>query len=109
MVGNMGIKRLLFFILALLLTLMILSGCVPGDGQASITNPSGFLSGVWHGWIAPVTLIIGFFNSNIRIYEIYNTGHWYDIGFYIAILGGFGGFALTRKRKKVEKHEHHYH
>jgi hypothetical protein len=33
---------------------------------------------------------------------VYNTGWWYDFGFYIAIVGGFGGFALSRKKKRKE-------
>jgi hypothetical protein len=36
----------------------------------------------------------------IAIYEPVNTGFWYDFGFYIAILGGFGGFSLVRKKHK---------
>ena len=101
-------KRIVPILFLLLASILLFTACVPGDGTASATNPAGFLWGVWHGWIAPVSLIIGFFDSNIRVYEPFNTGHWYDVGFYIAMLGGFGGFALSRKRK-VEKHEHHHH
>ncbi len=96
-------KRLIPIFLMVLATLLLMTACAPGDGQASPENPAGFFWGIWHGWIAPVSLIIGFFNKNIRIYEVFNTGHWYDVGFYIALLGGFGGFALTRKRKKEKE------
>ena len=99
-------KRMLFLILLLLSILLLLTACAPGDGHATPQDPAGFLWGVWHGWIAPVSLIIGFINPDIRIYEPINTGHWYDVGFYIALLGGFGGFALTRK-KRGEKRDHH--
>ncbi len=101
-------KKWLPLLLLALLATVLLTACAPGDGHATPDNPAGFLWGVWHGWIAPVSVIIGFFNPNIRVYEVYNTGHWYDVGFYIALIGGFGGLALTR-RKKVEKHEHHAH
>jgi len=83
-----------------LIGLMLLSACVPGDGKHTIEQPAGFLWGIWHGWVAPISLIIGIFDADIRLYELNNTGWWYDFGFYIAILGGFGGLSLSRKKKK---------
>ena len=81
-------------------SILILSACAPGGGSSTVDDPAGFFMGIWHGWIAPISLIVGFFNSNIRVYEIYNTGWWYDFGFYIAIIGGFGGLSLLRKDSK---------
>ena len=72
---------------------------MPGDGTYGIDDPAGFFWGVWHGWIAPISLIWGFFNSGIRIYEVYNTGWWYDFGFYMAIISGFGGLSFFRRNK----------
>ncbi len=97
-------KKVLLLILALLLVvfLLALSGCIPGDGRNSPTQPAGFLWGIWHGWVAPFSLIIGLFNNQIRVYELFNTGWWYDFGFYMAIIGGFGGLSLFRRRKKEE-------
>lgn len=92
-------KRWMIGIL-LVFVLIGLSGCLPGDGSATSTDPAGFFWGIWHGWMAPLTLIIGIFDSDIRVYELYNTGWWYDFGFYIAIISGFGGLSLSRKRKK---------
>ncbi|HDQ44191.1 MAG TPA: hypothetical protein ENN17_01665 [bacterium] len=79
---------------------LLLASCAPGGGRYRKDRPAGFLSGIWHGWIAPVTLIVGIFDGNIRVYEINNSGWWYDFGFYIAIIGGFGGLSLTRKKRK---------
>lgn len=92
-------KRWMIGIL-LVFVLIGLSGCLPGDGSATSTDPAGFFWGIWHGWMAPLTLIIGILDSDIRVYELYNTGWWYDFGFYIAIISGFGGLSLSRKRKK---------
>lgn len=87
---------LILFIFALLLSI---SGCVPGDGSNSYTHIAGFFTGIWHGWIAPFTLIYSIFDHNIGIYEIYNNGFAYNFGYYMAIISGFGGLALSRKKK----------
>lgn len=95
-------KRYFFVIVMMFLLTALLSGCIPGDGASNAENTAGFFSGIWHGWIAPISLIIGVFNHDIRVYEIYNSGWWYDFGFYIAVISGFGGLSLFR-RKKVER------
>lgn len=93
-------KRKIIPVMALILGVaLLLAGCIPGDGSYE-DKPAGFLSGIWHGWIAPVTLIISIFNHNIRIYEVVNTGWGYDFGYYIAVISGFGGIALTRRRAR---------
>lgn len=95
----MNKKYLILSILIILIT-MLLTGCMPGGGRYTFKDPAGFLSGIWHGWIAPISLIRGIFNPDIRIYEPINTGWWYDFGFYMAIISGFGGLSLTRKKSK---------
>jgi hypothetical protein len=89
------VKGLLFISI-----LFVLTGCVPGNGTYEGAKQANFLSGIWHGWIAPFSLIYGLIDNNIRIYEVYNTGWWYDFGYYIAVIGGFGGFSFFRKTKK---------
>ncbi len=91
-------SKKLIWILVLLLSMVILSGCIPGDGKHTEERPAGFFWGIWHGWIAPISLIGGLFNKNLRVYEVFNTGWWYDFGFYVAIIAGFGGLSLTRKK-----------
>ncbi len=91
-------SKKLIWILVLLLSMVILSGCIPGDGKHTEERPAGFFWGIWHGWIAPISLIGGLFNKNLRVYEVFNTGWWYDFGFYVAIIAGFGGLSLIRKK-----------
>lgn len=88
------------FLYLLLVFVFLLTSCMPGQGEYETNHLAGFFAGVWHGWIAPLSLIFGFFNPEVRIYEINNTGWWYDFGFYIAIISGFGGLSLFRKKKK---------
>jgi hypothetical protein len=85
------------------LTAFSLAGCFPGGENYSPSDPAGFFSGIWHGWIAPLSLIVGFFSDGVTLYETNNTGWWYDLGFYMAVISGFGGVALSRKSGK-EKH-----
>ncbi len=97
----MNLKKLLLICL-LSVSVISIAGCVPGDGVNNGHHLAGFFWGIWHGWIAPVSLIIGMFKHHIRIYEINNIGWWYDLGFYIAVISGFGGLSLSR-RKKLNK------
>lgn len=97
-----GKKKILLIILTMT-ALLTLSGCVPGDGTYTAANPAGFFWGVWHGWMAPVSLIMGRFDQNIRVYEVMNTGWWYDLGFYMAIISGFGGLSFFRTKDSSEK------
>lgn len=89
------------FILVLILVLIIglISSCMPNPTEAANPKPSGFFKGVWHGWIAPISLIVGFFNDTTRVYDPHNTGWWYDFGFYMAIISGFGGLSLVRRNR----------
>ncbi len=96
-------KKIIFLVILLVTTLIILTGCIPGDGTNTSGKPAGFFWGIWHGWVAPVSLVIGLFDKNIRVYEAANTGWWYDFGFYIAIVGGFGGLSLFRTKKSDRK------
>ena len=87
-----------------LIILITVSGCVPGDDKHTAEEPAGFFWGIWHGWIAPISLIWQLFNPEIRVYEPQNIGWWYDFGFYIAIISGFGGISFSRKkRRKTEE------
>ena len=92
-----------YLLIGVLVGLLLISGCVPGDGSSTSADPAGFFSGIWHGWIAPISLIWGFFNPSIRVYETVNSGWWYDLGFYVAIIGGFGGISFLRKHSN-KKH-----
>jgi len=83
----------------MVLILVMFAGCVPNDGTYTVQNPAGFFWGIWHGWIAPVSLIMGLLNKTTRIYEVANTGLGYDFGFYMAIISGFGGLSLFRRKK----------
>ena len=98
-------NRWIAIVVIISVTMISLAGCFPGGAQYTAHRPAGFFSGVWHGWIAPLSLIVAFFNPSVRVYEPSNTGWWYDFGFYMAIISGFGGLSLFRRRTKESESE----
>ncbi len=77
-----------------------LSACAAGTASSHHVVEGGDLSqlllGLWHGFIAPVTLIIEVVNRlaphilplRLRMYESRDVGVAYDVGFYFGLLGG---------------------
>lgn len=58
---------------------------------------AAILTGIWHGIISPVTLVVSFFNPDVQMYEVHNDGSQYNLGFLIGVaivflvLGAFTG------------------
>jgi len=98
---KINLKKVALISVLTVIMVLLFTGCMPGDGVNTASNKAGFFYGVWHGWIAPVSLIFGLFDKNISIYETNNIGWFYDFGYYIAVISGFGGFALSRKKRVV--------
>ncbi len=97
-------KKRLFFVSITILAILLLAGCAAGtnptvDVLDADGNSSGFWSGLWHGIISPVTFIISLFTDNVNVYEVYNSGNWYDFGFMFGVSLIFGGSARAVKRK----------
>jgi hypothetical protein len=92
-------------VVAAALGLLALSACAAGPNPALDTgpDPAGFWLGLWQGFISPITLIVSLFTDDVSIYEVQNSGNWYDVGFMIGVSaffgGGAGGGAATRRRR----------
>jgi hypothetical protein len=112
--------KLVSISLLLVLVTLLLAACAPGSdievnvpattlelttpGQNPLVNEpdergrlAGAAQGLWHGLIAPVTLIGSFFNPALEMYEVHNNGREYNLGFLVGvalvflILGLIGG------------------
>ena len=101
----MSKKKLLIFVL-LMLVLFLFIGCAPGGNSVERTQDSGniiygFWSGLWHGWVSPITFIISLFSDNVNFYEVHNNGGWYNFGFLLGI-GGFSGstYSSCKRRRR---------
>ncbi|MDD4310671.1 MAG: hypothetical protein PHO32_09845 [Candidatus Cloacimonetes bacterium] len=90
-------------LLTLVLLLLLLSACAPGMNDHRPDRPAGFLWGIWHGWIAPFSLIYSFFVPQSSIYEVNNSGFFYDLGYYLAVVGGFGSLTFSRRARKKQR------
>jgi hypothetical protein len=79
----------------------LLSGCADtADITACVTNkPYGFLGGLWHGIIAPVSFFLSLFMDNVAMYAVNNNGGWYDFGFVLGAGILFGGGSRASKCK----------
>ena len=91
--------------LLLLLIAFVFVSCTAGP-NISVDTPgekgkvAGFLRGLWHGFIVLFTFIISLFTDKVNVYEVHNTGGWYDFGFIIGIMIFFGGGAKGNMQKK---------
>jgi hypothetical protein len=89
---------------ALLVMGALLTACAAGPnpqaGSAAADGViAGFWLGLWHGIIAPVTFVISLFTDAVNIYEVHNSGNWYNAGYFLGfgvLLGG--GASGTRSR-----------
>jgi hypothetical protein len=108
----------LFKLLILIPFLVLLTSCAAGDAQFTQDDPANFWYGLWHGIISVISLIIHIFNENVVVYEVSNTGGWYDFGFLLGVICIWSGSshvtcksAANKKREKEwdeigEKVEH---
>lgn len=85
---------------------LVLAGCAAGDARFTVDVPAGFWTGIWHGFISWVALIIGIFSEDVRVYEIHNTGGWYDLGFLLGVgIWGGGSHAYRRAPRRPTARE----
>ena len=74
-------------ILLVSIILVLFSSCAQAIPiqECIVNEPYGFWYGLWHGMIILFSFIGSFFNDDIVIYAVNNTGTWYDFGFVLEI------------------------
>lgn len=82
--------------LALLVAIVLVSACAPGANPAVDTpgatgQVAGFWLGLWHGLICPITFIVSLFDGRVSVYEVHNSGGWYNFGFLLGASSALGG------------------
>ena len=96
---NYHLLKLIFLIFLILM----LSSCAAGDAQFTPESPAGFWYGLWHGVISIISMAIHIFNSNVFVYEINNTGGWYDFGFLLGVICIWGGGSHMSCKSSADK------
>ncbi len=85
-------KRQVFMgVSVLLLFGLFLTACTAGDPRYTVQQPAGFWHGLWHGVISVVAFVISLFNGDVTVYEVHNTGAWYNLGFLLGVTSIWGG------------------
>ncbi|MCZ2264571.1 hypothetical protein [Isoptericola nanjingensis] len=85
--------------------LLLLGACAAGPNPAVDTStisgvgPYGFWWGLWQGMILPITFIVSLFTDTVSVYEVHNTGNWYDVGYVLGISLVFGGPLGARRAR----------
>jgi hypothetical protein len=79
--------------------------CAAGPNAMEMTadaggKVAGFWMGIWHGLISPVTFVVSLFSKDVRLYEVHNSGGWYNFGFVLGAGLFLSGGILGRKRKR---------
>lgn len=92
-----------FRLIVLVSFVVLLTSCAAGDSQFSGDNQAGFFYGLWHGVISIISMIIHIFNNSVLVYEINNTGGWYDFGFLIGVISVWGGGCHFSCKSAAEK------
>lgn len=103
-----GGLRLVFALAGVGVLALLMVGCAaaanPEAGQGA--HDAGFWLGLWQGIIAPIAFLVSLFNHGVGIYEVHNSGGWYDFGFLLGIsasLSGGGAGAVGRSRSKAAR------
>lgn len=97
-------RRLLKVVGLTAVLLVVVAGCAAGPNTAAAAggpDPAGFWLGLWHGIICPITFVVSLFNEQVGVYEVRNSGNWYNFGFVLGvlILGSSGGGGAARSRR----------
>jgi hypothetical protein len=86
------------FLIAVLLVILISSCAANEPLDECLTGKTyGFFWGIWHGIIAPISLVISLFDKEVAMFAMNNTGFFYGLGF---LLGSGGWGILASKAKK---------
>ena len=92
-----------FYVLTVIVLISMMTACTAGDPQFTQDDPAGFWWGLWHGVISVITLVIHVFNENVAVYEISNSGGWYDLGFLLGVIFVWGGGCHAKCKSKKEQ------
>lgn len=91
-----------WFIIAIVL--VVFTGCADSVQLAEATckghGLAGFFEGLIDGWILVFAFIGSLFDPDIAVYDVCNSGGWYDFGFALGVGSSGGGATASVKRSR---------
>jgi len=88
-------KRAILVAALFTILLIVLTGCFPGGERYTTETPAGFFWGYLHGLIIIASFIVSLIrDGGGTIYEVYNTGWPYNLGFILGLSSTFGSIKL---------------
>lgn len=80
------------------LLLVLMTSCAANEpvDECLTGQTYGFFWGIWHGIIAPISLVISIFDEEVAMFAVNNTGFFYGLGFLI----GSGGWGILASKAK---------
>lgn len=92
-------RNLILFAAALLACCVFVSCADIEPIQACLAGRRyGFLYGLLHGFITPISFVASLFRDDVAIYAVNNSGGLYDLGFLLGS-SGWGFLAGNRSRR----------
>jgi hypothetical protein len=97
--------RKLLILLTVISVLLIIVSCAPHTNiMVKIPETSGHIAGfwlgLWHGLILPFTFLISLFCDHVNIYEIHNSGGWYNFGYFLGASFCVGGSSMQTTKER---------
>lgn len=74
-----------FYLIVMCLLMVSCADVQPNVAPCLEGHVYGFLGGLWHGIIAPLSWIGSLFSDDIAIWAVNNNGGWYAFGFLLGI------------------------
>lgn len=85
-------------VLYLALIVFLFTACADTASiESCVTVEYGFLSGLWHGIVSPISFFGSLLSDDIAMYAVNNNGGWYDFGFVLGASILFGGSSKSSK------------
>ena len=94
--------RFLFLLAAVVLASCLFVSCADIEPiQACLAGRRyGFLYGLLHGFITPISFVTSLFRDDVAVYAVNNSGGLYDLGFLLGS-SGWGFLAGNRSRRQA--------
>ncbi len=86
-------------IVMLFVLLVLASSCATANpAVVEAASAPGFWWGLLHGAFAGFAFLVSLFDPTVGVYEVANSGGWYDFGFVFGLGTFSGGCSSCRKR-----------